>query len=207
MAALLAILGPFETGERLTFAPRFAYWLVMSGATYSLGLLVSTYLWRVLPDTMPLPLRVACGGLATGLAITPFAVTLNYLWFGYIPSAQEWPSLLLQFFAIALIVSILFQAVSANRPEEVAAAQPPVLLDRTPLDKRGPIVALSSEDHYTRIRTRRGKELVLIRLSDAIREAEPVAGLQVHRSHWVALGQVQSAPRRGPRRFVGEGRS
>lgn len=195
VAALLAILGPFETGEWLTFAPRFGYWLVTSGATYSLGLLVSTYLWRVLPDAMPLPLRVACAGLATGIAITPVVVTLNYLCFGYIPSAQEWPSLLLQFFAIALIVSVIFQAVSANQPEADAAVQPPALLDRLPLDKRGPIVALSSEDHYTSIRTTRGEELVLIRLLDAIREAEPTAGLQVHRSHWVELGQVPNARR------------
>lgn len=199
VAALLAILGPFETGERLTMAPRFAYWLVMSGATYSVGLLVNTYLWRVLPDAVPLPLRVACGGLATAIAITPIVTALNYVCFGYIPSAQEWPGLLLQFLAIALIVSVMFQAISANQPPVDTAPQPPALLGRLPLDKRGALVALSSEDHYTRIRTTRGEELVLIRLSDAIREAEPTAGLQVHRSHWVALAQVESARRDGDR--------
>ena len=67
---------------------------------------------------------------------------------------------------------------------------------------RGALVALSSEDHYTRIRTTRGEELVLIRLADAIREAEPVKGLQVHRSHWVALDHIAAARRDGDRAIL-----
>lgn len=35
-----------------------------------------------------------------------------------------------------------------------------------------------------------------MRLSDAIKETAPVAGMQVHRSHWVALDAVASATRK-----------
>ena len=70
-------------------------------------------------------------------------------------------------------------------------------LGRLPLAKRGPLVSLSVEDHYVRIRTRQGEEMVLMRLADAVRETRGVVGLQVHRSHWVALDQVRGAARRG----------
>lgn len=74
---------------------------------------------------------------------------------------------------------------------------PPTLLDRLPLDKRAPLVALSVEDHYVRIRTTKGEEMILMRLADAIRETAATPGLQVHRSHWVAFDQVVAVRRKG----------
>nr|WP_301270752.1 MULTISPECIES: LytTR family DNA-binding domain-containing protein [unclassified Roseobacter] len=81
-------------------------------------------------------------------------------------------------------------------------APPAPLLDRLPLEKRGPLVALSVEDHYVRVRTTKGEEMVLMRLTDAIREVGATAGLQVHRSHWVALDAVRSARREGDRAIL-----
>ncbi|WP_166486076.1 LytTR family DNA-binding domain-containing protein [Jannaschia sp. CCS1] len=199
VAALLAILGPFETDFRLTLAPRFAYWLAMAAATYSVGLVINTWCQHALPSAYAIPVRLGVAAGATGLAVTPVVVALNYLTFGYVPEAGDWTTLLMQFFAISLIISVLFHAIGTTLPDDAAGDRTPALLERLPLDKRGPLVALSSEDHYTRIRTTRGEELILIRLSDAIREAEPTPGLKVHRSHWVALDQVQAAARDGDR--------
>ncbi len=53
------------------------------------------------------------------------------------------------------------------------------------------------EDHYVRIRTVAGEGMVLMRLDDATREVGDTRGLQVHRSHWVALDQVRAVTRRG----------
>jgi DNA-binding LytR/AlgR family response regulator len=64
-----------------------------------------------------------------------------------------------------------------------------------PLRQRGKLLALIVEDHYVDIVTDRGKALVLMRLADAMREAGTVAGLQIHRSHWVALDAVVKAHR------------
>jgi len=64
-----------------------------------------------------------------------------------------------------------------------------------PLPQRGRLLALTVEDHYVDIVTDRGKALVLMRLADAIREAAPVPGLQIHRSHWVALDAVSRTER------------
>ncbi len=197
VAALLTILGPFGTGERLGLAPRFVYWIVMVAGTFSVGLIVDEWLGRVLPTRWPLPLRIAASGGATGAAIIPVVTTLNYLAFRYVPSLGEWPALLGQVVAIAVIVTAIFQVLGARGAAAGIAPAPPRLLQRLSLDKRGALISLSAEDHYTRVRTAKGEEMVLIRLSDAMAEAEPVAGLRVHRSHWVALDGVTGAARRG----------
>nr|WP_282558860.1 LytTR family DNA-binding domain-containing protein [Devosia litorisediminis] len=56
---------------------------------------------------------------------------------------------------------------------------------------RGRLLHLAVADHYVDVTTDKGHELVLMRLSDAIAETAPQPGLQVHRSHWVALNGVK----------------
>jgi DNA-binding LytR/AlgR family response regulator len=63
--------------------------------------------------------------------------------------------------------------------------------------KRGRLISLSVQDHCTEVATSNGAALVLLRLIDTIAEAEPTAGLQVHRSHWVATREVVSARQDG----------
>jgi DNA-binding LytR/AlgR family response regulator len=45
---------------------------------------------------------------------------------------------------------------------------------------------VESEDHYLRVHTSAGSELILMRLADAVRELSGIEGLQTHRSWWVA---------------------
>ncbi|MFT8778371.1 MAG: LytTR family DNA-binding domain-containing protein [Gluconacetobacter liquefaciens] len=59
------------------------------------------------------------------------------------------------------------------------------------------LLALSAEDHYLRIYTDRGQALALLRLRDAIDSLGEEAGLQVHRSFWVAMHAAPQAARRG----------
>lgn len=58
------------------------------------------------------------------------------------------------------------------------------------------IWALSAEDHYVRVHSSKGADLVLIRLADAIAEMDAVDGLRVHRSWWVAKAGVAQIRRR-----------
>ena len=57
------------------------------------------------------------------------------------------------------------------------------------------LLALQMEDHYLRIHTALGSDLILLRLRDALAELGPERGLQVHRSWWVANGAVASVER------------
>ena len=52
------------------------------------------------------------------------------------------------------------------------------------------LVCLQMEDHYVRVHTETGSELVLTPLSKAIAGLEGIEGLQTHRSWWVAKAAV-----------------
>ena len=63
----------------------------------------------------------------------------------------------------------------------------PALYERLkPSLRQSDIFALCAEDHYVRVYTSSGEDLILMRLSDAIKEVAPLIGNSVHRSWWVA---------------------
>ena len=102
-----------------------------------------------------------------------------------------------------LIIAVAMTALNflADRtPRETHAAPegagPPAFFDRLPLRLRGAeIYAVEAEDHYLRLHTSRGQDLILMRLSDAIAELEGVEGAQTHRSWWVARDGIDAARR------------
>ncbi len=53
------------------------------------------------------------------------------------------------------------------------------------------IWAVQAEQHYIRVYTELGEEMVLYRFGDALRELSNFDGLQVHRSFWVAAQAVE----------------
>ena len=58
-----------------------------------------------------------------------------------------------------------------------------------------PVLALEAEDHYVRVHTPSGSELVLLRLADAAREMGNTPGARTHRSWWVARSAVKTVNR------------
>lgn len=83
--------------------------------------------------------------------------------------------------------------------QQVTPAQLPGLrfLSRLPVHIGTEISYLQMQDHYLRVVTRRGEAMILMPMRDAIAELEGVEGLQVHRSWWVALGDVVQVGRDG----------
>ncbi|RMB04934.1 LytTR family transcriptional regulator [Eilatimonas milleporae] len=81
--------------------------------------------------------------------------------------------------------------------EDITGTVPPRFARRLPPKLRGATIwALSAEDHYVRVYTSKGDDLVLIRLTDAIDEMAGVEGLRTHRSWWVAQSGIDTAQRR-----------
>jgi DNA-binding LytR/AlgR family response regulator len=72
-------------------------------------------------------------------------------------------------------------------------------LRRIPLKLGSELLYIATEDHYLRVTTKLGSDLILFRLSDAIAELGPAAGQQVHRSYWVARDAVAAIERNGQR--------
>lgn len=87
------------------------------------------------------------------------------------------------------------EAAASNRPE----APPPRLLARLGGRLGREVIALQAEDHYVRVHTTLGSDLLLMRFADAISEAEGIDGLRVHRSWWVARAAVAAARPEGRR--------
>ncbi|MCU0908613.1 MAG: LytTR family transcriptional regulator [Rhodobacteraceae bacterium] len=203
--ALLATLsGLFESDDWLRPVPRFGYWLVMAAATYAAGCLAAAAVASRWGARLSPRATAAATALAVGVAVPPVVLAVNWVVLGTVPRADGLAGFVVTLFAIATVTGGLLQlADPAAPPAPSAAPSPgvapvlPPILDRLALDRRGPLVALSVEDHYVRIRTEKGEGLVLMRLGDAIRETGDTPGIRVHRSHWVATGQVRAVQRRG----------
>lgn len=200
VAVLLTIMGAFETDARLRVVPRFAYWLAMAAMTYSLGIIVSAMIQQTATGWSRWP-RLGLTAICIGLTVTLAVLALNFAVFGFWPSGYALWASIANVMGIAFVITYLLSL----QPEPVtdsAAPAPPALLDRIPLDKRGAILSLTVEDHYTRVRTTAGEHLLLMRLSDAIKEVGDTPGAQVHRSHWAAWDQVTAARRDGDRAIL-----
>ena len=87
--------------------------------------------------------------------------------------------------------------VRAAAPEGVA---PQGLRRRLPPKlARARLVAIEAEDHYLRIRTDAGSDLVLMRFADALQALADADGFRTHRSWWVARTAVETAHWKGGR--------
>ena len=77
-----------------------------------------------------------------------------------------------------------------------AADRPTPFLDRIPAKLGRDLLALEMEDHYVRVHTALGSDLILMRMRDAVAELAGIDGRQVHRSYWVAASAVAAVERK-----------
>jgi hypothetical protein len=100
---------------------------------------------------------------------------------------------------------IVERRLTRPRPVPVAATAAPLVVPPARLIARlnprlgDEVLALQGEDHYVRVHTNQGSELLLMRLGDAIAELDGMEGLRVHRSWWVARQAVGEARMNGRR--------
>jgi DNA-binding LytR/AlgR family response regulator len=104
-----------------------------------------------------------------------------------------------QVFSVSLLMTALAFLVRRSPTQTHAApndAPAPKLLQRLPAKLRGAeLYAVEAEDHYLRLHTSLGQDLILMRLSDAIAQLEGIEGAQTHRSWWVAKDAVTHVER------------
>jgi len=196
---LLGLSGPFGTLARFDAPTRLVYWLAVVVLSYSLSRVAAVVAMRSLAPRISLvPLRVVLSAAIASLPATLIVGLISLIAYG--PSENPAPlRLWLYCFTVALALVALIAVGERHAPTAVQSAAPapaPVaLLQRLPLPARGQLSHISVQDHYVEVVTDRGKTLLLLRLSDAIRETEGVPGLQIHRSHWVALDAVRKSMR------------
>ena len=80
----------------------------------------------------------------------------------------------------------------AQEDDKVGEDPSAKLQRKLPLQARGALVRIEAQDHYLNVVTDWGSALILMRLSEAAEALEGFAGLQVHRSHWIAVEAVRA---------------
>ncbi|WP_300582397.1 LytTR family DNA-binding domain-containing protein [Marivita sp.] len=196
VSAVLCLIGPFGTLSSLSLVPRIAYWTLLTFAGYTTGYLVSYAVLRPSQSGVAHLMRIQVAGGLTGCAMIGLVTVLNWLVFGAAPFGDGTLTLAGTTLVISVIVMVVLDLFTRHlSPAPANVPQTVPLLDRLPLDKRGRLIAISVEDHYVRVRTTKGEEMILMRLADAIREVGATPGAQVHRSHWAAFDQVNAVTR------------
>jgi hypothetical protein len=196
---VLTILAPFQT-DSFPFIKRAGYWIglcVAGGVGAAIFELAAIKLkWRpkmwqiVLAQSIGATIFVAAFLFALQMPpnIISFAINIFYIW------------------VIAIVISGVGGLIRSRRDvvdaaaENAASGAPnsrPALYERlAPKLRQAEIYAIVSEDHYVRIYTSAGEEMILMRLSDAVKETTPLPGLTPHRSWWVAEAGVERVNRK-----------
>lgn len=224
LSLVAALVGPFGTFVLLGLPQRLLFWMLALALTLVAGALVRAIVRRlpglgqtgwagpVVAGVLALLLTPVYTFLIGGIA---HAGTLNLV------PAEVGASL---FFSTLAIIAMLRRPGSGDArpdpPPDSPPAPPPAaalepgappdppapadlaaarLLRRLEPELRGRLVSISVRDHYVDVVTDRGRASLLMRLSDAMAEAEGEEGAQVHRSHWVARHAARAIDRRGGR--------
>lgn len=204
---ILGLSGPFDTASVIPLLPRVVYWLTLSSAFYFVGSFVGTWVHALLERRgwSMWPATIVAGALA-GIAIFVLLVLINMALFDFpVGCLSCMATLGANVIGISVIVTSAVVKIKSMMPEGHSAdkvPEPAPILRRLPLDKRGALISISVSDHYVDVVTNNGQELLLLRLSDAIAEVGDTKGMQVHRSHWVALDQISSARRDGAKAML-----
>ncbi len=194
VAVVVGVSGPFGTLDAFSLLPRLAYWALVVPLTYGAGFL-GTMAMRPYMPRGPRGVRIALAAFGSAIAV---ALVLGVLNTGLGLDLGGARDLALGFGAVYVICFVV-EAVGVvlQSQKQDSTARNPALLFRLPLEKRGALLAVTAEDHYIIVITTKGREMLLMRLADAMREVAPIAGLQIHRSHWVAMAGVISVARVG----------
>lgn len=192
----LAFSGAFGTGDAPA-AKRYPYWLLLllTGALW--GPFVSRLFFRPGQPRTGVWLRVFGVALVLAATLTGLVALATAVMLGERLPLARLPWLFCAVAVISGAMTALNVLMSAPRSEPASPAPaPPKFLERLPLKLRGAEVwAVEAEDHYLRLHTSKGQDLILMRLSDAIDELAGIEGARVHRSWWVARGAIADAKR------------
>ncbi|HEX8626348.1 MAG TPA: LytTR family DNA-binding domain-containing protein [Allosphingosinicella sp.] len=196
LGVVLGFAGPFGAYPPLAAPVRYAFWIGMVFAGYAAALAAE----KLVPEAaISNPdVRLGAVAIASALPLTFVAAwAIPLVRPGHLYEPLQLPALFAAAAAVQLAITFTLLRKSGVPPRPSPAqsrdrsgAFPPTLLSRLPNRLGEEIVALEAEDHYLRVHTVLGSDLVLMRLSDAMAAIEPDLGLQVHRSWWVAQDAI-----------------
>lgn len=215
IGAVFGWLGPYGTYE-LALSERLLYWMLVIPL---IGLIARPVFQGVAQrppaDRWPAPAQALAAAVLVGIPGTLVVIAIRTIFQRAIPITA--PSVLSSYLAVTVMIGLIGTPLWTLRgrsprpagtsplaPEPAAAtvAGPAPFLRRLPPRLGTDLLAIATEDHYLRVTTALGSDLILLRLSDALAELDPAFGKQVHRSHWVARRAVAAVERDGHRTIL-----
>ena len=195
VGVFLALAGAFGTGGE-ALGMRLAYWIGLMLA----GTLLARFLGIAASRTPGLRGRklAQIGAITLAMAVIDTFVVwqVSRAFFG---AGDAW-DLAPLFWSVLLVSAAMsgLHLLAEGRLVETHAAADgapsPRFLERLPPRLMGAeLQAVEAQDHYLRLHTNRGTDLILMRLSDAVAELEGLEGARTHRSWWVAKAAVDRA--------------
>ena len=200
----LAFIGALGT-DNIALPMRLLYWVPLMLAGSLIAHLTVEGLSRVMRETTSPWLFGAVLTLGMAVPITALVWIYSGLVLNTSFSTRALPDLFLSVLTVCAAMTAITMTVNApgrvtHAPPAGAPASPVRFMERLPPKLKGAVIyAISAEDHYLKLHTSKGTDLILMRMSDAIVELEGLEGAQTHRSWWVARDAVESARREGDR--------
>jgi len=185
LASLICVVvRPFET-DGLGLVQAIAYWFGINAIATSLMFgILRGFRARMTDHFVQIALM---GSAVFALLFSPILILVNQSLFDTSASI----GVFISNFAIALLVFAIVWIAISWRPSQ-AETRVSTFQNRLTKHRNATLWAISAQDHYLDVQTDQGSELILMRLSDAIRELESFDGIQTHRSHWIARAGLDS---------------
>lgn len=220
---IFALTGPYGTFARLMPGARLGYWLALHAMAWSIAIVFSVVAEILLRKRMTsMFARMMTGSIIAALPIGFGIGLVDLAFFGTVStvagslrqSLTSIPLCLLFCFLTYLTmhrqIAVAAEGPNNEKPATTSIkaseirdlpAQAPILSRLKP-ENRGALIRFAVRDHYTEVVTSRGRELVLLRFGDALREIGDTEGMRLHRSHWIAADHVAGLKRDNGKLFI-----
>lgn len=205
---LMLVVGVFFTAigvyqsDQAPLGLRSIYWcsimviggLVLMGAELAWQKLASG-IWRDAWRSF-LPVSVLATTPQMGVVLF-FEMTLFHVEGTIYDLVDLWIAVGIVVVAMVALLRLLRVQLAVHRDNAVPASaetMPRLIADKlSPPRRSATLIALQAEDHYVRVHTSTGSELVLMRFGDALTAASTIDGFRLHRSWWAAREALLSA--------------
>ncbi len=195
LGLVMAGLGPYRTLD-IPDPLRIAYWIAAVTGAGLIGILIDETMG---PRIRGFWLRVAAVSLAMTLPVTPFIYALNAVMLDLPRRPWLLPQLAWQVFVVALLLMAVRALVWRRVVETRTIVEPPLpdadrafRLRLSAKRRAAKLIAIEAEDHYVRVHTDAGSELVAMRFSEALEELARAHGYRLHRSWWAAADGIEA---------------
>lgn len=191
---VMAQLGPYRTLDTPQLF-RTAYWLLAVIGSGLAGILLEG---AIKARVRGLWLRTLLVSFAITPPVTLYIYALNAVMLGL---PRRWwllPQLAWQVLVVMLLLMTLRALLWRRVVETRTIVMPPLpeaerdfRLRLSAKRRAARLIAIEAEDHYVRVHTDAGSELLPMRFSEALKELSRAHGYHVHRSWWVAAEAIE----------------